>query len=264
MEGVVGWFERRGEIPLIAPPGIREYGPIADDPDRPDESFLSQAIRGVAFGMEYSDSRGWASTRAIRCLAVDPQHPAYLKAFCNVRGEPRTFRVDRIISVFDYRTGEMLDGDEHVTLLAPYLADRHSDRQCRNLAEVQEVTKDGVFALLQLAMAEGRLEDTQREIVLDYIYAETRAEESAVPAVEVVELWLDNLAPPRHAIVTAATNLLSKKEKLVRVLPFLLKIVRSNGSLADEEESVRELIEAVRRHFRRKLLRPSPFRRAIR
>src|SRR5687768_18507889 len=110
MDGVAGWFEKRGEIPLASPRGVREYGPISDDPERPDDHFPSDDIRGLAFALEYCDARGWASTRTIRCLGLDPRYPAALKAYCNVRHTTRAFRVDRIISIANYRTGRVLTG----------------------------------------------------------------------------------------------------------------------------------------------------------
>jgi hypothetical protein len=254
MDGVAGWFERRGEIPLVPPRGVREYGPLSDDPDRPDDDFSATDIHGVAFALEYCDARGWASTRTIRCFALDPSNPAQIKAYCNVRRMTRAFRVDRIISIASLRTGRILSGDEHVALLAPYMPFAAVDVRTQAMCALQAATKDGVFALLQLAMSNGHLSDRAREIVLDYVKAEGEAAGCALPPVRSVELWIDNLAPPLDAVVTSVNNLLSEKDKFVRLLPRLLKVVRSQDSFAEQEEAVRELIEEVRQHFRRKLM----------
>jgi hypothetical protein len=261
MDGVAGWFEKRREIPLAPPRGVREYGPLSDDPDRADENFSLADIHGVAVALEYCDARGWASTRTIRCFALDPTSPAQIKAYCNVRRMTRTFRVDRIISIASLRTGRILSGDEHMALLAPYMPLAGVDANTQAMCELHRATKDGVFALLQLAMSNGHLGDRAREIILDYVRSEADAAGCALPPIKAIELWIDNLAPPLDAVVTSVTSLLAEKDKFVRLLPQLLKVVRSQDSFAEQEESVRELIEEVRQHFRRKLIEwPSQLR----
>ena len=251
MAGVVGWFERRGEIPLVRPPGLKDYEPLSDDPDPPNRAFSGEEIGGLAFGMEYCDSRGWMSTRTIRCLALDPRNPAAIKAFCNMRQAIRTFRIDRIISMFDLRSGRMLSSEEHLALLAPHLPDESAESV--PMRALHAAVGDGVFALLHLAMAGGRLGDAARTMVLAYMRAEAEAASCALPADADVELWIDNLSPPLDAVKASVDNLLAEKDKFVRLLPWLLKVVRSQDSFAVQEESVRELIAEVREHFRRKL-----------
>lgn len=254
MTGVGGWFESRGEIPLVRPPRLRDYVPLSDEPERRDEDFSVDSIRGVAFALEYCDSRGWISTRTIRCLGLDPRPPANLKAFCQVCGTSRTFRIDRIISIMDLRSGRMLDGNAHAGLLAPYVPDTVWDAEVAAMRDLQVVARDGVFALLQLAMAEGRLDDKPRAIVLEYVRAEAEAARISLPPADQVELWIDNLAPPLDAVVSAVDRLLGERDKFVRLLPWLLKLVRTRDDFAAQEHSVRDLIAEVRLHFRRKLL----------
>lgn len=253
MDGVVRWFERRGEIPLLPPPGLREDAPLVDDPDRFDPETSRETICGVAFGVEYCDSHGWMSTRTLRCLAINPHHPAYLTAYCHVREKVQTFRVDRIISVIDLRSGRVVSSDEHLALLAPYMPDAGSRSYLRQLIAFQEATRKGVFALLQLAMADGRLGDETRDVVMGYVTAEAKAVGCSLPSMDLVELWIDNLAPPLDAVVAAVADLLGEKDKFARLLPWLLKVMRNQDSFAVQEESARELIAEVREHFRRKL-----------
>ena len=120
MPGVIGWFQRRGGIPLAPPPSVREYGSLGDDPDR-NGGYSTAGIRGVSFVIEYFDSRGWTSIRTIRCLGIDPLHPASITAYCHVREEVCDFRLDRIISIMDLRSGRIVSAEEHLALLAPYL-----------------------------------------------------------------------------------------------------------------------------------------------
>jgi hypothetical protein len=253
MNGVVGWFEQRGEIPLLPPPGLREYAPLVDDPDRFDPESAVSTISGVAFGIEYCDSHGWASTRTIRCLSINPLHPAFVTAYCHVRDEIHTFRVDRIISLIDLRSGRMVSGDGHIALLAPYLPEDESRLYLKPLIRVQEATRDGVLALLHIAMMDGRLGDAAREVVIGYIRQEAEASGRTLPSIGLIELWIDNLAPSFDAVSRAIEALLGEKDKFVRLLPWLLKVVRTQDGFIEQEEAVRELIAAVRQHFRRKM-----------
>ena len=260
MAGVVNWFEKRGEIPLVPPSGIREYGSLTDDPDRFGGGYSTAGVRGVAFAIEYLDSRGWTSTRTIRCLGVDTRHPASVTAYCHVRDKVCKFRVDRIISIMDLRTGRILSADEHVALLAPYLAGQEPEPYLRALVDLQNGMRDGVFALLQLSMLDGRLGDESRDIILDYVKAEAKSMRYALPAFELVELWIDNLAPQLDVVSASVTRLLGDKDKFARLLPWLMKVVRSQENFPQPEETVRELIAKVREHYRSAPERPKPVR----
>ena len=261
MNGVVRWFERRGEITLVPPPRLREYAAITDDPDKFGGGYSIEGIRGVAFAIEYCDSHGFASTRTVRCLGIDARHPASLTAYCHVRERICKFRIDRIISIMDLRSGRILSPDEHQALIAPYLPGTEPEPYLRTLINLQDAARDGVCALLQLGFANGRLDDKPRAVVLDYVRAEARAHGLSLPAPELVALWVDNLAPQRDVVAGAVERLLASKDRFVRLLPWFLKVTRSNDYFADQEEALRELIDEVRKHYRGKLDGwPSPLR----
>jgi hypothetical protein len=264
MDGVRGWFERRGEIPLVPPPRLREYVPLADDPDRQGANFHAEDIGGITFALEYCDSRGWVSMRTIRCLAIDPRSPVTLKAYCNVRRTVRSFRFDRIVAIGDLRSGRVLTGEQHAWLLGPYLAEDKTDPRMRMITDLRTASRDGVFALLQLAMPDGRLGEKARAIILDYVKAEAEATQCRMPAAEAVELWVDNLSPPLETVVASITSLLANKDKVARLLPWLLKVMRSMDNYLGEETSVRELMAAVRTHYHRDLAGQAAPHRALR
>lgn len=253
VEGIVRWFERRGEIALVPPRALREYGPITDDPERYEEDYSLDTISGVAFVMDYCDSHGWASTRTVRCLKIDPRHPARITAYCHLRERVQTFRADRIISVTDLRSGRLLSEDEHLALLAPYLSDGQGRPYFQPLLALQDAARDGVYALLHLAMSEGRLCDDARKFVLEYVKAEAEAVALPLPSSDLLTLWIDNLSPPLGAVSESVIALLTEKDRFVRLLPWILKAVRSQDTFAAQEESLHELIEEVRGYFRRRL-----------
>jgi len=250
MVGVVRWNEKRGEVPLVPPPSVREYASLTDDPDRFGGGYSIEGVRGVAFAIEYLDSHGWVSTRTVRCLGVDTRHPASFTAYCHVRDKVCKFRVDRIISIIDFRSGRVLSSDEHLALLAPYLPDDSPEPYLSALVDIQTATRDGVFALLHISMPEGRLADRPRAIVHDYVRTEAGVLGLPLPSFELVELWIDNLAPTRDAVTASVTKLLGDKAKFARLMPWLLKIVRSQDSFLEQEDALRELMAEVRAHFR--------------
>jgi hypothetical protein len=261
MNGVLRWFERRGEIALVPPPRLREYAALTDDPDKFGAGYSIEGIRGVAFAIEYCDSHGFTSIRTIRCLGIDTRHPASLTAYCHAREKLCKFRIDRIISIMDLRSGRVVSSDEHQALLAPYLPDSEPEPYIQTLTNVQDATRDGVFALLQLGFANGRLADQPRAIVLEYVKAEAKARTLPLPSPDLLALWIDNLAPQRDVVAAAVERLLESKDRFVRLLPWLLKIARSNESFADQEEALRDLMEEVRKHYRDKIGGwPSPLR----
>jgi len=250
MGGVIEWFEERGEIPLLTPYRVREYGPLTDAPERASDDEFVDTIDGVAFAMEYCDAHGWMSTRTVRCLAINPKHPACIRAFCNVRGEVTTFRVDRIITIIDLRTARILTGGEYLALLAPYLTQAEPSPNVRALAALRRVARDGVFALLHVAMRDGKLSDEARDLVLNYVSAEAWANVVSEPPLELIELWIDNLAPLLDTALAAVDRLLEDREKIARLLPYLLKVARCNDPSIAIENDLRDLMAAVRSHYR--------------
>jgi hypothetical protein len=261
MNGVVSWFERRGEIALVPPPRLREYAALTDDPDKLGSGYSVEGIRGVAFAIEYCDTHGFTSIRTIRCLGIDTRHPATITAYCHVREKLCKFRVDRIISIMDLRSGRVVSSDEHRALLAPYLPETKPEPYLRTLTHVQHATRDGVFALLQLGFVNGRLADQPRALVFEYVKTEAKARSFPLPSHELLALWIDNLAPQRDVVAAAVERLLENKERFVRLLPWLLKVARSNDFFTGQEDALRELMDEVRRYYRGKLDGwPSPLR----
>lgn len=74
-----------------------------------DEKGELQSLSGLSLVIEYTDSKGATSQRLITC-----QHYAvradkeYIRAYCHHRKSLRSFRLDRIVDVYDAATGESL------------------------------------------------------------------------------------------------------------------------------------------------------------
>jgi hypothetical protein len=69
-----------------------------------------QSISGLAILVEYKNAKGEISDRVITCKRLDDHAGIkYVYAFCHSRKAARQFRIDRIVEVFDHRTGESLN-----------------------------------------------------------------------------------------------------------------------------------------------------------
>ena len=247
---VTAWFESRTNVPLIPPPGFGEWAPDSDDGDPLDADFTRTEIAGLAFGMEYRDETGEASARTIRCLAIDPEGPGYIHAYCHYRRDRRTFCIDGIRSIVSLRSGAILSPEAAGLLLAPYELPEALSAHQRTLASVVAAVKPGVSILLGLAMPEGRLYAEPRRAALAYIMAEAEALSLTLPHLEGLELFLDNLSPPHTVVAQASDDLLSDRAKFARLLPYVMEIAKLTPHRQLRDANLGALITAVREHFR--------------
>lgn len=66
-------------------------------------------VGGLSVVIEYSDSKANVSQRLITCRKLSIRaDKEYLNAYCHHRKSTRSFRIDRIIDIFDALTGESL------------------------------------------------------------------------------------------------------------------------------------------------------------
>ncbi|MEM7727851.1 MAG: hypothetical protein AAF311_01105, partial [Pseudomonadota bacterium] len=86
--------------------------PSDDEPEAdisPPNDLTYGHAEGQTFGIVYEDAKGNLTERYITVWSIKPgPHCLILNARCNLRERMRTFRVDRIDSVFDY-DGEVYD-----------------------------------------------------------------------------------------------------------------------------------------------------------
>ncbi|HEX4846592.1 MAG TPA: WYL domain-containing protein [Novosphingobium sp.] len=87
--------------------------PEFDDESEQPEALLDHAeletLSGLALIIEYENSKKEKTQRIVTCKQLAVQGEAeYLKAYCHHRKAVRTFRVDRIVDVFDPKSGESL------------------------------------------------------------------------------------------------------------------------------------------------------------
>ena len=69
---------------------------------------------GWATFMKYEDAKGRLTQRRITCRSISGEGgPKHLHGFCHERRAIRSFRIDRIVELVDYRTGEAVEAQRH-------------------------------------------------------------------------------------------------------------------------------------------------------
>ena len=76
-------------------------------------SKTAKAARSRSFGLVYRTAAQEKSTRTVDLLGISRGHghPGYLRCFCHLRHEFWSFRIDRVISIVDPGTGQVLADD---------------------------------------------------------------------------------------------------------------------------------------------------------
>lgn len=96
--------KRFGDLAISVP----EFDDDQDQVEDNSEVHLG-SLSGLALVIEYENSKKEKSQRVVTCrqLTVEAKKE-YLKAYCHHRKAIRTFRLDRVIDIFDPLTGESL------------------------------------------------------------------------------------------------------------------------------------------------------------
>ncbi len=156
--------ERRSEMPSHLLEFWERLSPIGDN------------AAGTVFGIEYVNASGERSVRRIRFhrLYADGEM-YYLRAFCFERGANRTFRLDRVQSVFD------MDGVIHDDIQV-FFAELGVDAEVPEIEKTtpeprvekpgmaaRRAARDGLRLLVGLARADGFLHDEEIEVLKQYI-----------------------------------------------------------------------------------------------
>lgn len=128
-----------------------------------DEIGIVSDVRDQSSGwstfMVYEDSAGNRSERRVTCRSISGDgRPVYLMGYCHERQAPRSFRIDRIVELIDYRTGEVVEALRHFEELRMHGLLPMRDRNLADLAVVMVYMAkcDGEFHPLEVdAIEEG-------------------------------------------------------------------------------------------------------------
>ncbi len=97
--------ERFGQLTLQ----VDEFDDQIDVTVESSSSEGSNSLSGLSLVLEYENSKRERSQRIVTCRQFSIEAgKEYLKAYCHHREAIRTFRIDRIVEIFDPATGECL------------------------------------------------------------------------------------------------------------------------------------------------------------
>lgn len=158
----LAWFGMRLGAPLPEPPERRRRGPGRDP-----VSMLSTVpppdavdLGGLVLWLVYRDEDDAESERPVRCRRAWLRGDrGYLSGYCELRREPRLFRLDRIAMMVDPETGEVFETFAYFEALGVHAA-------AREWLDFLAGLRRGVVVLAALGSADGHLVSDEVEAIL--------------------------------------------------------------------------------------------------
>jgi len=247
-------FSRKEARPDIAvdASSIDDEGMLPEDSYDPD--FV---LAGMRIGFAYKDQFGQRTTRVVRLKRMDPsEYATFIHAFCELRGEDRTFQIDRILTLYDPVTGETL-GDPN-SFFGPYI-DRALAEEERGFEKsrfyaawhVIEALRDELSILILIARADDRFVEREQEALLHY--AARRAQELGLSLSDEESLvllnWIRTQDPTEPEARAAIRNLAQQDGTLANIWDVSELIAEADGTVSDIEratfQQVRSAIAAI-------------------
>lgn len=247
-------FGRRGDVMPRQSPGHPMFGPESDPfignlVDIP----VAPGLDGLTAGIEYIDSLQQFSSRTIRCkrAARSGEGNVYITAFCLLRQDWRSFRVDRIEAVFDYRTGEIL-GDGR-TFFAPFVGEVAGRNELAYWPGF-EACREAVRVLIFLAMADGELHDRELAVICNYardrIARETGG--TVTPVSANMAKWIGSQTPTRKQAMAGLRHTMDNAPEGAHLADAIFSVMLADGRTSDEEmELAKRLVGSMERREKR-------------
>lgn len=150
----------------------------------------------------YEDASGVRSERRITCKKIfGAGRPTYISAYCHERRSPRNFKIERIIELFDFATGEMLDPSSHFERIRFEGALPMKDRGLADLALV----------LIFMAKCDGHYHPLEEDSIKDSLSRYLLRSGGSNQELEAVVKRLPSIAPDADDVVDAIDRLLTNK-----------------------------------------------------
>lgn len=116
--------------------------------------------------IEYADVDGVVTRRGITLMNVEAQsHAIYIRAICHLRGAERTFRADRMLSVRDKKSGQVVPEPE--AFFYSYVPE--DERPDPDHDAVMSCVRPGLDCLIWIAMADREIASDEAEVLIAYI-----------------------------------------------------------------------------------------------
>ena len=184
--------------------------------------------------IEYTNAAGEISRRDISISHYDGS--CYLRGFCHLRGEPRTFRIDRVSSCIDRDTGEV------VSDIPAHLRQKYESSAEYIVEELYSNEKDIIRSLFFVGKADGQLRKPERKIIYSVCRQLLKDKEISD---EALDRMINNIdLPSMHAFKRAIGRLAKESpEKLLMVSEYSNKIVNTQKTIHPVEQEALDYIK---------------------
>ncbi len=234
MSGLIGLlFKKKGNaLPPAAGPSAARITPSIPDEDDEDDLVAAdlQDMIGCTIGIEYVDSRGYASNRrvTIRGISTGRATPS-LHCFCHEREAARQFRFDRIKSVIELHTGEVFD------TLEDWMRGSGLDVEGA-LTEARDPIKavqPGLQILALLAHCDGDYDESEHRVIINYVNAACQGH--GLDA-DTLSRRLRSLHPDEDNFYDACDALQEMPKSQIRLLiDAATDLIKADGIITDDE-----------------------------
>ena len=204
------------------------------DTDAPVDALTGQPIGGV-FKIEYVDAGGEISERVIeRCRLVIVQPHEYVLAHCRLRNGDRLFRLDRVRSVVDEVSGEVmatLGGSPYGASYEPVIVLHDSD-------DPSSAARFDLDVLTFVASLSSKMRESQVKILSGYLVEHCGLDATA----DLARMVKKHRVPGPEAFRQAMKSVPgSRADALLLTARELLQKVKRNGPL---DQGVMAMLEA--------------------
>lgn len=165
----------------------------------------------------------------------------YLQSYCHERKEPRCFRGDRIRSLIDRETGEVIDAPEAIHSRIAAMA--ATDAALSATLKAFVTNRAGILTLLFLARCDGE-RPSETDVILNFI---DYAADGAIDE-DCARRKLAGLHPDPVAFDLSIEHLARKPDNFRRVAKAATRLIEADGVITEEEALFAdELSEVLRK-----------------
>ena len=203
------------------------------------QEHTDHELSGITIGIEHVDADGSISRRWATIVAtaeVDGHNR--LLCHCFMSEGLRSFRMDRVISLFDEH-GETFDVREFLHLKASPTKARTGGGSYRS------ALRDGLRLLIAIARADGQLDAEEVDVIMDYARAEGARKGVTENKAALAELrrYIERLQPCCSVVTSCIDRLTNEDEETQdNLLAYLEKVVRADGVVDGSEAALEQLV----------------------
>lgn len=236
-----------------APEGVTIHVDPSSDHDDVEGERLSSidAGDGATFTIEYFGPDGSVSTRTITLHElVRGSQCIYLDAYCHSSDRNRSFRVDRIRTIYDLDGTKHNDPAKYIAELLMLDADtlgkaieKYANEEKPHLARA--MVRDEVKVLMAIARADGFLHDKESNLINKYLKQRLKKERLNLSNDELKKLlyYVRNVNPTDKLVSEALERIDGNADLMRPLIRACRDVVKADGVIDEREEQALQEIE---------------------